>query len=144
MNTGFVTNIELVSDYILIRRPALPRFWDPVSRPYVALIVEDPISEKMIRYYLSFGNGINKEGRELLDVVDLDVLANDLQHGALLEVRFSATQANLYQLEILRGMPCWRWVGKYRGLQDFDYPATIDWESLIIESRVVMPHGIVG
>ena len=144
MNTGFAANIELVSDYILIRRPALPRFWDPVSRPYVALIVEDPISEKMIRYYLSFGNGINKEGRELLDVVNLDVLVNDLEHGALLEVRFSATQANLYQLEILRGMPCWRWIGKYRGIQDFNYPATIDWESLIIESRVVMPHGIIG
>ena len=144
MNAGFVTNIELVSDYILIRRPALPRFWDPVSRPYVALIVEDPISEKMVRCYLSFGNGINKDGRELLDVVDLEVLVNDLEHGALLEVRFSATQANLYQLEILRGMPCWRWIGKYRGIQDFDYPATIDWESLIIESRVVMPHGIIG
>ncbi|MHA1480421.1 MAG: hypothetical protein ACTSQZ_03245 [Candidatus Thorarchaeota archaeon] len=144
MNTEFAANIELVSDYILIRRPALPRFWDPVSRPYVALIVEDPISEKMIRYYLSFGNGMNKEGRELLDVVDLDVLVNDLQHGALLEVRFSATQANLYQLEILRGMPCWRWIGKYRGIQDFNYPSTIDWESLINESRVVMPHGIVG
>ena len=144
MNSGFATNIELVSDYILIRRPALPRFWDPVSRPYVALIVEDPISEKMVRYYLSFGNGINKDGRELLDVVDIEVLVNDLEHGALLEVRFSATQANLYQLEILRGMPCWRWIGKYRGIQDFDYPATIDWESLIIESRVVMPHGIIG
>jgi hypothetical protein len=35
----YSTRIDAIIDYV-IRRPAIPRWWDPVSRPHVALYLE--------------------------------------------------------------------------------------------------------
>lgn len=144
MNPGISARMEIVSDYILIRRPAIPRYWDRISRPHVAVIIEDPASNDLLRYYLSYGGKVDEVGREPLEVVDIDILAKDLDQGALIEVKFSASVANLYKLEVHGGLACWRWIGKYRGIQDFDYPAGINWEALIIENRAVTPHEIIA
>ncbi|MHA1881551.1 MAG: hypothetical protein ACTSUO_00705 [Candidatus Thorarchaeota archaeon] len=136
--------MEIVSDYILIRRPAIPRYWDPIARPHVAVIIEDPASNNLLRYYLSCGGQVNEMGKEPLEVTDIDILAKDMDQGTFLEVKFNASVANLYKLEMHGGLACWRWVGKYRGVLDFDYPSSIDWESLIIENRAVTPHEIIA
>jgi hypothetical protein len=119
-----------VTDQILVRRPAFPRWWDPIARPHVAIIVRDPISGKDIRYYLSQRGHENSNGREILDVADID----GLDEGTLLEVRYSATKANLYRLELMDGVPCWRWMARCRELPDFNYPAEIRWNGLLEDS----------
>ncbi|MHA2193763.1 MAG: hypothetical protein ACXAAR_10095, partial [Candidatus Thorarchaeota archaeon] len=72
------------------------------------------------------GHG-NSNGRELLDVADID----GLDEGTLLEVRYNATKANLYRLELMDGVPCWRWMARCRELPDFNYPAEIRWNGLL-------------
>lgn len=139
LKSGLSTNMELVSDYILIRRPGLPRKWDPIARPHVAIIVDDPLSGINVRYYLSYIGPVGLDGKESLETVDIDEMAEELPVGALLEVRFSATNANLYRLEACGVVPCWRWVGKYRGIQDFESSSPIDWEKMVIENRAVSP-----
>jgi hypothetical protein len=140
MQSGLAATMELVSDYILMRRPTVPLRWDSVGRPHVALLVEDPITGTIVRYYLSQAGAIDEEGFETLDIVDIDDLAEDLQPGSLLEVRFNATCANLYKLEDCGGIPCWRWIAKYRGLQAFDIPSPIDWDEMILENRGLSVH----
>jgi hypothetical protein len=119
-----------VTDPILVRRPAFPRWWDPIARPHVAIIVRDPISGQDIRYYLSQRGHGNSNGKEILDVADID----GLDEGTLLEVRYSATKANLYRLELMDGVPCWRWMARCRELPDFNYPAEIRWNGLLEET----------
>jgi hypothetical protein len=131
--------MELVSDYILMRRPALPRKWDPVARPHVAIIVSDPLTGQNLRYYLSYIGPVDLEGKESLEMVNLDQLAEELPEGTSLEVRFSATNANLYRLEACGALACWRWVGKYRGIQDYEFPSPINWEEMVTENHVVSP-----
>ncbi|MHA1906419.1 MAG: hypothetical protein ACW98Y_03915 [Candidatus Thorarchaeota archaeon] len=139
MQSGLSIRMELVSDYILMRRPALPRKWDPVARPHVAIIVDDPLTGQNLRYYLSYIGPVGLDGKESLEMVNLDQLATDLPEGALLEVRFSATNANLYRLEACGALSCWRWVGKYRGIQDYEFPSPINWEEMVMENQVVNP-----
>jgi hypothetical protein len=116
------TRIEPVTDFV-IRRPAIPRWWDPVSRPHVAIVVPDPISGTEIRYYLSRCGDRRPNGRNLLEVSDIDALPE----GTLVEVRFSATRANLYRLEMVGNVPCWRWLARSQGLSDFE-TESISWD----------------
>jgi hypothetical protein len=117
---------ETVSDYILVRRPSLPRWWDPVARPHVAVIVEDPMNDSAIRYYLSRTGDSDLDGRIHLEVSDIE----RLPEGALLEVRFNMTKANLYRLELIDNVPCWRWIGRCRGLSGFE-SELIDWNHML-------------
>ena len=142
MQSSLSTNMEIVSDYILMRRPAIPRRWDSVARPHVAIIIDEPLTGQHIRYYLSQIGAQELDGKENLDTVDLDSMAKELPVGTLLEVRFNATNANLYRLESCGCVPCWRWIGKYRGIQTFDFPAPIDWEEMIIENRTVNMYDV--
>jgi hypothetical protein len=119
-----------ITDPILVRRPAFPRWWDPIARPHVAIIVRDPISGRDIRYYLSQRGHGNSNGKEILDVADID----GLDEGTLLEVRYSATKANLYRLELMDGVPCWRGMAPCRELPDLNYPAEIRWNGLLEET----------
>lgn len=134
--------MEFVSDYILMRRPAIPRKWDSVAKPHVAIIIDEPLTGQRVRYYLSQIGAPALDGIESFDMVDLDVLAKELPAGSLLEVRFNATNANLFKLENCGCVPCWRWIGKYRGIQDFEFPSPIDWDSMIGESRTVNVHDV--
>lgn len=119
-----------ITDSILVRRPAFPRWWDPIARPHVAIVVRDPISGQDTRYYLSQRGKANSNGRELLDVADIDGLAE----GTLLEIRYNASKANLYRLELVDGVSCWRWMARCRELPDFNYPAEIRWNGLLEET----------
>ena len=135
-----VSKMELISDYILIRHPSIPRYYDPIARPYVAIITQDVLTGEKSRKYVSQGGPLDSEGREPLVVADIDQLASQLQSGTLLEVRFNSMRANLYKLEILDDVPCWRWIGKYRGHTDFDYPSAFDWFKLVDEEQIVTPR----
>lgn len=113
--------IEPVANYV-IRRPGIPRWWDPVSRPHVAVILKNPVNGGEIRYFLSQCGEKDRNGRISLDVGDID----SLPEGTLLEVRYSATKANLYQLEMVGTVACWRWVNRSQGLQSFNTESP-DW-----------------
>ncbi len=132
----YSTRIDTVIDYV-IRRPAVPRWWDPVARPHVAIILPDSISGKEIRYYLSQCGEKQSNGKSLLDVVDIDTFPE----GTLLEVKFNAIRANLYQLELVGTVPCWRWLGRSEGLPDFD---SDDFTSIIESWRVGPVRSIVA
>jgi hypothetical protein len=144
MAPDFPLGMEMVGDSILVRRPALPRWWDPVARPHVAIVVEDANNQAVTRYYLSTKGDSNNTGRIRLAVAELDEIASTLPDGTILEVRFSATKANLYKLKVIDGIPCWRWVGRCRGLYDFEYPSTIDWNCVLSEHALTSPNGIVA
>ncbi|MHA1905423.1 MAG: hypothetical protein ACXADL_06370 [Candidatus Thorarchaeota archaeon] len=144
MQSGIATSMEIVRDYILIRRPAVPRWWDSISQPHVAIILEDSGMNGRTRYYISQCGPLDLKGREPLEVADLDAIAADMPDGTLLEVRFNAQKANLYKLEVLDGVPCWRWVGKSRGLNGFEYPCTINWHSLLIMDALTVSNGIAA
>lgn len=116
-----------ITDPILVRRPAFPRWWNPIARPHVAIVVRNPVTGEDIRYYLSRRGHGNANGREILDVADID----GLEEGTLLEVRYNATKANLYRLELVDGVPCWRWMARCRELADFNYPAEIQWNGIV-------------
>jgi hypothetical protein len=122
----YSTRIDDIIDYV-IRRPAIPRLWDPVSRPHVAILMPDPLSGAEVRYYLSRCGEKNSTGRSILDVADIDTLPE----GTLLEVRFNATRANLYQLELVGTIPCWRWLGRSQGLPDFNSEESIYWDHVL-------------
>jgi hypothetical protein len=109
------TRIDTIADYV-IRRPGIPRWWDPVARPHVAVIVKNPVNGGALRYYLSKCGEKDSKGRTSLDVGDID----RLPEGTLLEIRYSATKANLYQLEKVGAVACWRWVNRSQGLQSFE------------------------
>ena len=115
----------LDGEHVLIRRPAIPRWWNPIARPHVAVLMTDPVTGETIRYYLSRKGDSSSNGRILLEVSDIEGLAE----GTLLEIRFDSMKANLYKLEYVDGVPCWRWIEKSRGLNDFEYPSMIDWNS---------------
>ncbi len=139
IQSGVSTSMELVSDYILVRKPALPRWWDPVSRPHVAVIIDDPASGRIQKYYLSQGGQPAPDGRTPLEVSDIDGLPD----GTLLEVRFSVTKANLFRLEMMDCVPCWRWVGRCRGLPGFDSDG-IDWTRLMDGIELYHLNGFVA
>jgi hypothetical protein len=82
----------------------------------VAIVVQDPLSGTEVRYFLSSRGEPTPGGRTKLDVNDIDTLPE----GTLVEVRFSATKANLYRLEMVGGVPCWRWLARSQGLNDFE------------------------
>ncbi|MFW9787879.1 MAG: hypothetical protein ACFFE2_16500 [Candidatus Thorarchaeota archaeon] len=109
------SQIEPVGSYV-IRRPGIPRWWDPVARPHVAVIMKNPVNGGHIRYFLSRCGEKDNNGRISLDVGDID----SLPEGTLLEVRYSATKANLYQLERVGAVACWRWINRSQGLQGFE------------------------
>jgi len=127
--------MESIKNCILVRRPSIPRYWDPISRPHVAVVVLEPDTGKESRYYLSQA-GPEENGRILLDVAEF----SDLPEGTLLEVRYSSIKANLYQLELVSGMPCWRWIGRCRGLSDFE-SEEVDWDYLLC-SQYVFPDAV--
>lgn len=135
--------MEFIGDYILMRHPAVPRRWDPISRPHVAIVVDDPLSGLSVRYYLSQVGKMGQDGKECLDLVDIDEIAKEIPTGTLLEVKFSATNANLYRLEACGGVPCWRWIGKHRGIQDFDCTSAIEWEEMVTDTRVATANEAV-
>ncbi|TFF86584.1 hypothetical protein EU519_01160 [Candidatus Thorarchaeota archaeon] len=117
--------MESIKNYILVRKPSIPRYWDPISRPHVAVVVLEPDTGVESRYYLSrVGN--EEDGKMPLEVADF----SDLEEGTLLEVKYNSVKANLYQLELVSGMACWRWVGRCRGLSDFE-SERVDWDHLL-------------
>lgn len=125
--------IEPVSNYV-IRRPGIPRWWDPVARPHVAVIIRNPVNGGTTRYFLSRCGNKDHHGRTALDVGDID----SLPEGTLLEIRYSATKANLYQLEMVGAVPCWRWVNRSQGLQSFETESP-DWTYTVDSS--IEPNG---
>ncbi|RDE16984.1 MAG: hypothetical protein C4K47_00595 [Candidatus Thorarchaeota archaeon] len=129
---------ELVCDYILVRRPSLPRWWDPVARPHVAVIVEDAIDDSAVRYYLSRTGCPDRNGRVPLEISDIE----SLPEGSLLEVRYNTTKANLYRLELIDNVPCWRWVGRCRGLSSFE-SEMVDWTHLLDDVESYRITGLV-
>jgi len=133
----YSTRIDTVIDYV-IRRPAIPRWWNPVSRPHVAVIMPDPLSGDEIRYYLSKCGDRQSNGRSLLDVADIDTLPE----GTLLEVKFNAVKANLYQLELVGNVPCWRWLGRSQGLPDFDSDDSIYWDH-VLDTGTYSPRDMI-
>ncbi len=108
--------------HVLVRRPATPIQWDPISRPHVAVLLEDA-NGKTFRCYLSRIIKA-KSGKWVLEVADLDSLPD----WTILEVKINATTANLYQLERVNGAPCWKWIARCRCLPDFNYPSGIEWD----------------
>ncbi len=133
----YSTRLDTVIDYV-IRRPAIPRWWNPVSRPHVAVIMPDPLSGDETRYYLSKCGDRQSNGRSLLDVVDIDTLPE----GTLLEVKFNAIKANLYQLELVGNVPCWRWLGRSQGLPDFDSDDSIYWDH-VLDTGTYSPRDMI-
>ncbi|MHA1929372.1 MAG: hypothetical protein ACTSV2_12425 [Candidatus Thorarchaeota archaeon] len=133
----YSTRLDTVIDYV-IRRPAVPRWWNPVSRPHVAVIIPDPLSGDETRYYLSKCGDRQSNGRSLLDVVDIDTLPE----GTLLEVKFNAIKANLYQLELVGNVPCWRWLGRSQGLPDFDSDDSIYWDH-VLDTGTYSPRDMI-
>ena len=133
----YSTRLDTVIDYV-IRRPAIPRWWNPVSRPHVAVIIPDPLSGDETRYYLSKCGDRQSNGRSLLDVVDIDTLPE----GTLLEVKFNAIKANLYQLELVGNVPCWRWLGRSQGLPDFDSDDSIYWDH-VLDTGTYSPRDMI-
>jgi len=129
MQSGMSTRLEPVPDPILIRRPAFPRRWDSIARPHVAVVVKDRDME--IRYYLSRKVRNEADNGDVLEVANVD----DLPEGTLLEVRFNATKANLYRLENVDNVPCWRWIGRCRELPSFEYPDEIHWNGLLEDAN---------
>ena len=123
------SRISPLSDYV-IRRPGIPRWWDPVARPHVAVIVKNPVNGGETRYFLSRCGEKDSNGRISLDVGDID----SLPEGTLLEVRYSATKANLYELEMVGAVTCWRWVNRSQGLQSFETESP-DW-SYTVDSSI--------
>ncbi|MHA1943775.1 MAG: hypothetical protein ACW96M_05200 [Candidatus Thorarchaeota archaeon] len=115
------TRIEPIADYV-IRRPGIPKWWDPVARPHVAVIMRNPMNGGNIRYFLSKCGEKDNKGRTTLNVGDID----SLPEGTLLEVRYSATKANLYKLERVGAASCWRWINRSQGLQGFE-TESLDW-----------------
>lgn len=124
----------MVDEFVLLRRPAVPRFWDSEAKPHVAAILDDPVTGKKMRYYLSSFPQGNVTGRIPLEVVDIDALG--FAEGTGLEVRFDDMRSNLYKLELVENVPCWRWVGRSRGLQDVEYPPSIEraWGNLVYDA----------
>jgi hypothetical protein len=84
--------------------------------------MKNPANGGAIRYFLSQRGEKDNRGREALDVGDFD----RLPEGTLLEVRYSATKANLYQLEMVGAAACWRWINRSQGLQSFETDSS-DW-----------------
>ena len=125
MQIGAYLGMEQIGDYILVRRPTVPRWWDPVSRPHVAVLSGDSTTGQEFRCYLSKVGHRLPDGRTGLDVAEID----NLPEGTVVEIKFDATRANLYVLEMIEGYPCWRWIGKCRGLSDFN-SEQVDWETL--------------
>ena len=126
MQSGLHAGMEIVSDHILIRRPAIPRWWDPNARPHVAIVIDNPEMGRTERIYLSRTGHDVGDGRTTLEVAEIDKIASNLSDGAVLEVRFSATKANLYQLEMVGAAACWRWINRSQGLQSFETDSS-DW-----------------
>jgi hypothetical protein len=93
-----------------------------VSRPHVAVIMKNPSNGSAIRYFLSQRGERNGKGRTSLEVGEID----RLPEGTLLEVRYSATKTNLYQLEMVGATACWRWINRSQGLQSFESESA-DW-----------------
>ena len=93
-----------------------------MARPHVAVIMKNPANGTAIRYFLSQRGEMTNGGRTPLDVGDID----RLPEGTLLEVRYSATKTNLYQLEMVGAVPCWKWINRSHGLQSFETDSS-DW-----------------
>ena len=125
MQTSTPTSMAHAGDYVLIRRPAIPRMWDPIARPHVAIIVDEPDYANAFRVYLS--TVVEQDGQKVLEIADLDSLPED----TLLEVRHSAQMANLYRLELVDGVVCWRWDGRCRGLSALEQSSDINWDGLV-------------
>ena len=123
------SQMDPLNNYV-IRRPGIPRWWDPVARPHVAVIVKNPVNGGATRYFLSRCGEKDSKGRTSLDVGNID----NLPEGTLLEVRYSAIKANLYKLEMVGAAACWRWVNRSQGLQSFETEAPV-W-SYIVDSSI--------
>ncbi|TXT56965.1 MAG: hypothetical protein BAJATHORv1_20563 [Candidatus Thorarchaeota archaeon] len=125
---------DLHGESVLVRRPAIPLWWNDVSRPHVALVFVEASSRPIIRYYLSERGDGASFGKAPLNVLELD----NLPEGAIIEVRFSAIMVNLYQLVMIDGVPCWHWIGRCRGLHDFDLDQ-VDWLSILSNNTFESP-----
>jgi hypothetical protein len=124
----------LDGEHVLIRRPAIPRWWNPIARPHVAVLMTNPVTGETARYYLSRKGNLSSNGRILLEVSDIEGLGE----GTLLEIRFDSMKANLYKLEYVDGVPCWRWIERSRGLNNFEYPSMIDWNSQNVSQNIAI------
>jgi len=109
-----------------------------VSRPHVAVLMPDHLSGAEVRYYLSRCGEKNSNGRPILEVADIDTLPE----GTLLEVRFNAMRANLYQLELVGTIPCWRWLGRSQGLPDFNSDESIYWDH-VLDTGTYTPRDMI-
>lgn len=136
MQSSVSAQTEKLANRVLVRRPALPRRWKPINRPHVAILAKDPVNGGFIRYYLSRKCFDSSSGEPILQIADIDTF----EEGTLLEVRFDARTANLYRLELVDGAPCWRWIGRCRGLPDFEYPRNIDWLEILARDEISEPQ----
>jgi hypothetical protein len=91
----------------------------------------DPHSGAKLRYYLSRCGEKQSNGRYDLDVVDID----KLPEGTLLEVKFNAMKANLYKMERVGTVPCWRWLGRSNGLPVLDCDNSNYWDYILDPSN---------
>ena len=132
-------NGDMHGNRVLLRRPAIPRWWDHITRPHVAVLVENPKTGCLVRYYLSEIGPTNLNNRATLDIADLDSLPDN----TLLEVRHNAQKVNLYRLELVDGTVCWRWIGRYRGLLDFEQPSMIDWRNVLNPPSLPLHNGML-
>jgi hypothetical protein len=133
----YSTRLDAIIDYV-IRRPAIPLWWDPVSRPHVAVLMPDPLTGEEVRYFLSRCGSKKSNGRISLEVANIDNLPKD----TILEVRFNATKSNLYQLEMVGTVPCWRWLGRRQGLPDFNSEEAIYWD-YILDTGCYIPRDMI-
>lgn len=136
MQSSVLAQTEMLANRILVRRPAFPRRWNSVNKPHVAILAKDPVNGGFIRYYLSRNCFDSRSGEPVLHVADIDTF----EEGTLLEVRFDARTANLYRLEMVDGAPCWRWIGRCRGLPGFEYPKNIDWLEILSRDEISRPQ----
>ncbi|MBD3405496.1 MAG: hypothetical protein GF411_05095 [Candidatus Lokiarchaeota archaeon] len=116
---------------VLVRKPAIPLRWDFISRPHIALILYDYSSHHIVRYYLSERGEYSTSGKRTLQAASL----GDFPEGTIIEVRFSSVMINLFRLEQIDGVPCWRWIGRCRGLHDFNLEA-VNWLSLLSKEDI--------
>lgn len=136
MQSSVSAQTETLANHILVRHPAFPRRWNSVNKPHVAILARDPVNSGFIRYYLSRNCFDSTSGEPVLEVADIDTF----EEGTLLEVRFDARTANLYRLELIDGAPCWWWIGRCRGLPDFEYPRNIDWLDKLPRDEISEPQ----
>ncbi len=75
------------------RTPPIPRKWDSLNRPHVALLIHS--DDYIFRVFLSKPSNMPNSNEELLDVSDLE----SLPQGSVVEIRNDSTDISYYLRE---------------------------------------------